>query len=184
MGLKPDHWIRRMALERRMIEPFDSVQVSSGVISYGVSSYGYDIRVAKEFKIFTNVFGAIVDPKAFDPKSMVDYQGDVCIIPPNSFALGRSIEYFRIPRNVLTVCLGKSTYARCGIIVNVTPFEPEWEGFVTLEISNTTPLPARIYANEGIAQVLFFEADEACEVSYADKKGKYQKQQSIVLPRL
>ena len=184
MGLKPDHWIRRMALERRMIEPFDSAQVSNGVISYGVSSYGYDIRVANEFKIFTNVFGAIVDPKAFDPRSMVDYQGDVCVIPPNSFALGRTIEYFRIPRNVLTVCLGKSTYARCGIIVNVTPFEPEWEGFVTLEISNTTPLPARIYANEGIAQVLFFEADEACEISYAEKKGKYQKQQSIVLPRL
>jgi dCTP deaminase len=184
MGLKPDHWIRKMALERRMIEPFSDRQVSSGAISYGLSSYGYDIRVADQFKIFTNVFSAIVDPKAFDPKSMVDFVGDVCVIPPNSFALARTVEYFRIPRQVLTVCLGKSTYARCGIIVNVTPFEPEWEGFVTLEISNTTPLPARIYANEGIAQVLFFEADDVCEVSYADKKGKYQKQQSIVLPKL
>ena len=184
MGLKPDHWIRKMAIEHRMIEPFNDRQVSQGVISYGVSSYGYDIRVANEFKIFTNVFGAIVDPKAFDPKSMVDYTGDVCVIPPNSFALARTVEYFRIPRTILTVCLGKSTYARCGIIVNVTPFEPEWEGYVTLEISNTTPLPARIYANEGIAQVLFFEADEVCEVSYADKKGKYQGQQSIVLPKL
>jgi dCTP deaminase len=184
MGLKPDHWIRRMALEHNMIEPFHDAQVSKGVISYGVSSYGYDIRVASEFKIFTNVFGAIVDPKAFDPKSMVDFSGDVCVIPPNSFALARTVEYFRIPRSVLTVCLGKSTYARCGIIVNVTPFEPEWEGYVTLEISNTTPLPARIYANEGIAQVLFFEADEVCDISYADKKGKYQGQQSIVLPKL
>jgi dCTP deaminase len=184
MGLKPDHWIRKMALERRMIEPFSDRQVSSGAISYGLSSYGYDIRVADQFKIFTNVFSAIVDPKAFDPKSMVDFVGDICVIPPNSFALARTVEYFRIPRQVLTVCLGKSTYARCGIIVNVTPFEPEWEGFVTLEISNTTPLPARIYANEGIAQVLFFEADDVCEVSYADKKGKYQKQQSIVLPKL
>jgi dCTP deaminase len=173
-----------MAKEHRMIEPFNDTQVSKGVISYGVSSYGYDIRVANEFKIFTNIFGAIVDPKAFDPKSMVDFTGDVCVIPPNSFALARTVEYFRIPRSVLTVCLGKSTYARCGIIVNVTPFEPEWEGFVTLEISNTTPLPARIYANEGIAQVLFFEADEVCETSYADKKGKYQGQQSIVLPKL
>jgi len=184
MGLKPDHWIRKMALEHKMIEPYHDAQVSNGVISYGVSSYGYDIRVADEFKIFTNVFGATVDPKRFDPKSMVDYAGEICVIPPNSFALARTVEYFRIPRQVLTVCLGKSTYARCGIIVNVTPFEPEWEGFVTLEISNTTPLPARIYANEGIAQVLFFEADEVCEISYADKKGKYQKQQSIVLPRL
>ncbi len=184
MGLKPDHWIRKMALERRMIEPFEAGQVRDGVISYGVSSYGYDIRVADEFKIFTNVYSAIVDPKHFDPRSMVDYQGEVCIIPPNSFALARTIEYFRIPRNVLTVCVGKSTYARCGIIVNVTPFEPEWEGFVTLEISNTTPLPAKIYANEGIAQVLFFEADEECETSYADKRGKYQAQQSIVLPKL
>jgi dCTP deaminase len=184
MGLKPDHWIRKMALEHHMIEPYADNQVRSGVISYGVSSYGYDIRVADEFKIFTNVYSAVVDPKNFDPRSMVDYRGDVCTIPPNSFALARTIEYFRIPRSVLTVCLGKSTYARCGIIVNVTPFEPEWEGFVTLEISNTTPLPARIYANEGIAQVLFFEADEICEVSYADKKGKYQKQQDIVLPKL
>jgi dCTP deaminase len=184
MGLKPDHWIRKMAREKRMIEPFEDGQVRNGVISYGVSSYGYDIRVANEFKIFTNVYSAVVDPKHFNPKSMVDYTGEVCVIPPNSFALARTIEYFRIPRNVLTVCLGKSTYARCGIIVNVTPFEPEWEGFVTLEISNTTPLPARIYANEGIAQVLFFEADEECEISYADKKGKYQSQQSIVLPKL
>ncbi|WP_322805552.1 dCTP deaminase [Thermanaerothrix sp.] len=184
MGLKPDHWIRKMALEYGMIEPFVDHQVRTGVISYGLSSYGYDIRVADEFKIFTNVFSAMVDPKDFDPKSMVDFKGDVCVIPPNSFALGRTVEYFRIPRNVLTVCLGKSTYARCGIIVNVTPFEPEWEGYVTLEISNTTPLPAKIYANEGIAQVLFFEADEVCEVSYADKKGKYQKQSGIYLPRL
>jgi dCTP deaminase len=184
MGLKPDHWIRRMAMDHRMIEPFSEGMARSGVISYGVSSYGYDIRVANEFKIFTNVFSAIVDPKQFDPKSMVDYAGNTCVIPPNSFALARTVEYFRIPRGVLTVCLGKSTYARCGIIVNVTPFEPEWEGYVTLEISNTTPLPARIYADEGIAQVLFFEADEECEVSYADKKGKYQKQQSIVLPKL
>jgi len=184
MGLKPDHWIRKMAQEKRMIEPFVDKQVREGVISYGVSSYGYDIRVADEFMIFTNVHSAIVDPKHFDPKSMFEFKGDVCIIPPNSFALARTVEYFRIPRNVLTVCLGKSTYARCGLIVNVTPFEPEWEGYVTLEISNTTPLPAKIYANEGLAQVLFFEADEECEVSYADKKGKYQKQQSIVLPKL
>ncbi|HLE15111.1 MAG TPA: dCTP deaminase [Anaerolineales bacterium] len=184
MGLKPDHWIRKMAREHGMIEPYADNQVRDGVISFGVSSYGYDIRVADEFKIFTNVFSAVVDPKHFDPKSMVDYQGEVCVIPPNSFALARTVEYFRIPRSVLTICLGKSTYARCGIIVNVTPFEPEWEGYVTLEISNTTPLPARIYANEGIAQVLFFEADELCEVSYADKKGKYQKQQAIVLPKL
>ncbi len=184
MGLKPDHWIRKMANEQRMIEPFIDKQVRQGVISYGVSSYGYDVRVADEFMIFTNVHSAIVDPKNFDPKSMFEFKGDVCIIPPNSFALARTIEYFRIPRNVLTVCLGKSTYARCGLIVNVTPFEPEWEGYVTLEISNTTPLPAKIYANEGLAQVLFFEADEECDVSYADKKGKYQKQQSIVLPKL
>ena len=184
MGLKPDHWIRKMAREQNMIEPFADSQVRNGVISYGVSSYGYDIRVADEFKIFTNVYSAVVDPKNFDPKSMVDFKGDICVIPPNSFALARTIEYMRIPRGVLTICLGKSTYARCGIIVNVTPFEPEWEGFVTLEISNTTPLPARIYANEGIAQVLFFEADEQCETSYADKKGKYQKQQTIVLPKL
>lgn len=184
MGLKPDHWIEQQARDHRMIEPFEANQVRKGVISYGVSSYGYDIRVADEFKIFTNVYSAIVDPKNFDNKSMIDFKGEVCIIPPNSFALARTVEYFRIPRKVLTVCLGKSTYARCGIIVNVTPFEPEWEGFVTLEISNTTPLPAKIYANEGIAQVLFFEADEECRVSYADKKGKYQKQQSIELPKL
>jgi dCTP deaminase len=184
MGLKPDNWIKKMALEQRMIEPFVDAQVRDGVISYGVSSYGYDIRVADEYKIFTNVFSAVVDPKNFDPKSMVDYQGEVCIVPPNSFVLARTVEYFRIPRQVLTVCLGKSSYARCGLIVNVTPFEPEWEGYVTLEISNTTPLPARIYSNEGIAQVLFFEGDGPCDISYADKKGKYQKQQSIVLPRL
>ena len=184
MGLKPDHWIRKMANERKMIEPFTDSQVRNGVISYGVSSYGYDVRVAGEFKIFTNVFGAIVDPKNFDPKSMVDFVGEVCVIPPNSFALARTVEYFHIPRGVLTICVGKSTYARCGIIVNVTPFEPEWEGYVTLEISNTTPLPAKIYSNEGIAQVLFFEGDEECETSYADKKGKYQKQQSIALPKL
>lgn len=184
MGLKPDHWIRKMAQEARMIEPFADSQVRDGVISFGVSSYGYDIRVADEYKIFTNVFSATVDPKHFDPRSMVDFRGEVCVIPPNSFALARTIEYFRIPRSVLTVCLGKSTYARCGIIVNVTPFEPEWEGYVTLEISNTTPLPAKIYSNEGIAQVLFFEADEECDISYADKKGKYQKQQDIMLPKL
>ena len=184
MGLKPDNWIRKMAKEQRMIEPFEPGQVRNGQISYGVSSYGYDIRVADEYMIFTNVYSAIVDPKNFDPRSMVEYKGDVCVIPPNSFALARTVEYFRIPKNVLTVCLGKSTYARCGIIVNVTPFEPEWEGFVTLEISNTTPLPAKIYSNEGIAQVLFFEGDAPCETTYADKKGKYQKQQSIVLPKL
>ncbi len=184
MGLKPDHWITKMAKEQRMIEPFAENQVRDGVISYGVSSYGYDIRVADEFKIFTNVYSAVVDPKHFDNASMVDFKGEVCIIPPNSFALARTVEYFRIPRKVLTVCVGKSTYARCGIIVNVTPFEPEWEGYVTLEISNTTPLPARIYAHEGIAQVLFFEADEECLVSYADKKGKYQKQRRIELPKL
>ena len=184
MGLKPDHWIRKMAIEQKMIEPFEPGQVRDGKISYGVSSYGYDIRVADEYMIFTNVYSAIVDPKHFDPRSMVEYKGDVCVIPPNSFALARTVEYFRIPKNVLTVCLGKSTYARCGIIVNVTPFEPEWEGFVTLEISNTTPLPAKIYSNEGIAQVLFFEGDEPCETTYADKKGKYQKQKSIVLPKL
>jgi dCTP deaminase len=184
MGIKPDHWIRKMAQEHGMIEPFVDAQVRQGVISYGLSSYGYDIRVANKFKIFTNIFSAVVDPKNFDPKSMVDFEGDICIIPPNSFVLAQTVEYFRIPRTVLTVCLGKSTYARCGLIVNVTPFEPEWEGFVTLEISNTTPLPARIYANEGIAQVLFFEADEVCEISYADKKGKYQNQQTIVLPKV
>jgi dCTP deaminase len=184
MGLQPDRWIRQMAQQKGMIEPFADRQVRDGVISYGISSYGYDIRVANEFKIFTNVYNTIVDPKHFDPRSMVDYKGEICIIPPNSFALGRTVEYFRIPRDVLTICLGKSTYARCGIIVNVTPFEPEWEGYVTLEISNTTPLPAKIYANEGIAQVLFFVADAPCEISYADKKGKYQAQKNIVLPKL
>jgi dCTP deaminase len=184
MGLKNDNWIRRMAQEQGMIEPFVDNQVRAGVISYGVSSYGYDVRVTDEFKIFTNVNSTIVDPKNFDTRSMIDFKGDVCIIPPNSFVLARTLEYFRIPRGVLTICLGKSTYARCGLIVNTTPFEPEWEGFVTLEISNTTPLPAKIYANEGIAQVLFFEADEVCATSYADRKGKYQKQQSIVLPKM
>ena len=184
MGLKPDHWIRKMSLEQGMIEPYVESQVRDGVISYGVSSYGYDMRVADEYKIFTNVHSAIVDPKNFTSDSFVDFKGDVCVIPPNSFVLARSMEYFRIPRGVLTVCLGKSTYARCGLIVNVTPFEPEWEGYVTLEISNTTPLPAKVYSNEGISQVLFFEADEECEVSYADKKGKYQKQTELTLPKL
>jgi len=184
MGLKPDHWIRKMAQEHGMIEPFVESQKRDGVISYGVSSYGYDLRVADEFKIFTNVNSAIVDPKNFTPESFVDFKGDVCVIPPNSFALARSVEYFRIPRSVLTICVGKSTYARCGLIVNVTPFEPEWEGYVTLEISNTTPLPAKVYANEGLAQVLFFEADEPCEISYADKKGKYQGQTGVTPPRL
>ena len=175
-----------MAREHGMIEPFADAQVRAGVISYGVSSYGYDMRVAPEFKIFTNVLSAVVDPKHFDPKSFVPFEGPVCIVPPNSFALARSVEYFRIPRNVLTICVGKSTYARCGIITNVTPFEPEWEGHVTLEISNTTPLPAKIYADEGIAQVLFFTADEGdeCETSYKDKKGKYQSQRGITLPKL
>jgi dCTP deaminase len=184
MSIKPDHWIRRMAREQGMIEPFEDAQVRRGTISYGVSSYGYDMRVADEFKIFTNVNNAVVDPKAFDDRSFVSYQGDVCIVPPNSFALARSVEYFRIPRNVLTLCVGKSTYARCGIITNVTPFEPEWEGFVTLEISNTTPLPAKIYAHEGIAQVIFFESEETCDVSYADRKGKYQGQVGVTPPRL
>ena len=184
MSVKSDKWIRRMSIEKGMIEPFSDKQVRDGVISYGVSSYGYDVRIADEFKIFTNINSTIVDPKKFDPRSFVDFKGDVCIIPPNSFALARTVEYFRIPRNVITVCVGKSTYARCGIIVNVTPFEPEWEGIVTLEVSNTTPLPARIYANEGIAQVLFFEGDEMCETSYADRKGKYQAQQGLTLPKL
>ena len=184
MSIRPDHWIRRMCREHKMIEPYEEKQVRQGVISYGVSSYGYDIRVADEFKIFTNVNSTVVDPKNVDPASMVDFKGPVCIVPPNSFALARTVEYFRIPRNVLTITMGKSTYARCGIITNVTPFEPEWEGHVTLEISNTTPLPAKIYANEGIAQVVFFEADEGCEVSYKDKAGKYQKQLGITLPRM
>lgn len=186
MSIKSDRWIRQMATERGMIEPFVDGQVREGAISYGVSSYGYDMRVADEFRIFTNVLSAVVDPKNFDDKSFVEFKGDVCIVPPNSFALARSVEYFRIPREVLTICVGKSTYARCGIITNVTPFEPEWEGHVTLEISNTTPLPARIYANEGICQVLFFEADDddICQTSYADKKGKYQAQRGVTLPRL
>jgi dCTP deaminase len=181
---KSDRWIRKMALEHEMITPFSEKQVREGVISYGLSSYGYDLRVADEFKIFTNVNNALIDPKRFDDKSFVNVTTDICIVPPNSFALARSVEYFKIPRDVLTICVGKSTYARCGIIVNVTPFEPEWEGFVTLEISNTTPLPARIYANEGLCQILFFQSDEVCETSYADRKGKYQAQKGIVLPKL
>ncbi|MDZ7373176.1 MAG: dCTP deaminase [candidate division KSB1 bacterium] len=184
MSIKSDRWIRRMALEFGMIEPFVEEQISEGVISYGLSSYGYDVRIADEFKIFTNINTTIVDPKNFDTRSLVDFKGEVCIIPPNSFALGRTVEYFRIPRNVMTICVGKSTYARCGIITNVTPLEPGWEGHVTLEISNTTPLPAKIYAFEGIAQILFFESDEPCQRSYADKKGKYQRQQGVTLPRI
>jgi dCTP deaminase len=186
MSIKSDKWMRRMA-EKGMIEPFESGQVrhSNGerIISYGTSSYGYDVRCSNEFKIFTNVHSAVVDPKNFDDKSFVNITSDVCIIPPNSFALARTVEYFRIPRNILTVCLGKSTYARCGIIVNVTPLEPEWEGHVTLEFSNTTPLPAKIYANEGVAQMLFFESDEVCETSYADRGGKYQGQTGVTLPK-
>lgn len=184
MSIKSDTWIRRMATEHGMIEPFADRQVREGKISFGVSSYGYDLRVSDEFKIFTNINSTVVDPKNFDERSFVEVKGDVCIIPPNSFALAKSVEYFRIPRNILTVCVGKSTYARCGIIVNVTPFEPEWEGFVTLEISNTTPLPAKVYANEGLCQILFFESDEVCEISYKDKQGKYQSQTGIVLPRI
>jgi len=188
MPVKSDRWIRKMAKEHGLIEPFVDRQIrrieGRGVISYGLSSYGYDVRCADEFKIFTNVHSAIVDPKNFDEKSFVDFKGDVCVIPPNSFALARTIEYFRIPRNVITICLGKSTYARCGIIVNVTPLEPEWEGHVTLEFSNTTPLPAKIYAGEGVAQVVFLEADEECEVSYKDRGGKYQGQRGVVVPRL
>ena len=179
-----DRWIRRMAHEQGMINPFSEKQVREGVISYGLSSYGYDLRVADEFKIFTNVNSTTVDPKKFDERSFVNITSDVCIVPPNSFALARSVEYFKIPRSILTICVGKSTYARCGIIVNVTPFEPEWEGFVTLEISNTTPLPAKIYANEGLCQIIFFQSDEICETSYADRKGKYQAQKGIVLPKL
>lgn len=179
-----DRQIRELAISHRMIEPFEEAQVRSGVVSYGLSSYGYDIRVANEFLVFTNVYTSIVDPKKFDHRSLVRIEGDFCVIPPNSFALARTVEYFRIPRHILTICVGKSTYARCGIIVNVTPFEPEWEGYATLEISNTTPLPAKIYANEGIAQVIFFKADQVCQVSYADKKGKYQKQEGIVPPRM
>ena len=183
MSIKSDRWITRMAREQNMIEPFVDDQIRQGVISYGVSSYGYDVRVGDEFKVFTNVYNTVVDPKNFDSKSFVDIKADVCIIPPNSFALASTVEYFRIPRDILTVCLGKSTYARCGIIVNVTPFEPEWEGHVTIEISNTTPLPAKIYANEGIAQVLFFQSDEPCAKSYKDKKGKYQAQRGVTLPK-
>src|SRR5476649_1617296 len=187
MGIKSDQWIKRMAQTAHMIEPFSPTQVRQteagrSVISYGLSRYGYDLRVSNEFKVFTNVFNTVVDPKAFDEKSFVDIETDVCIVPPNSFALARSVEYFRIPRDVITVCLGKSTYARCGIIVNVTPLEPEWEGHVTLEISNTTPLPAKIYANERLAQVLFYQAAEVCETSYADRSGKYQGQRNITLP--
>ena len=184
MSIKSDRWIRAQALERGMIAPFSEKQIKEGVISYGVSSYGYDLRVADEFKIFTNVNSAVIDPKNFDERSFVTVRAESVIIPPNSFALARSVEHFRIPRDVLTICVGKSTYARCGIIVNVTPFEPEWEGFVTLEISNTTPLPAKVYANEGLCQILFFQSDETCEVSYADRRGKYQGQQGIVLPKL
>ena len=182
--IKSDKWIRKMCLEHKMIDPFEPNMVSDGKISYGVSSYGYDIRVADEYKIFTNVYTTVVDPKDFDSKSFVDYKGPHCIVPPNSFALARSVEYFRIPRDVLALCLGKSTFARCGIIVNVTPLEPEWEGHLTIEISNTTPLPAKIYSNEGIAQLLFLGGDEVCTISYADRKGKYQKQTGVVLPRI
>ncbi len=188
MSIKSDRWIRRMAETQRMIEPFEPGQVKQvdgrPVVSFGTSSYGYDIRCSSEFKIFTNINSTIVDPKSFDEKSFVDFQGDVCIIPPNSFALARTVEYFRIPRDVLVLCLGKSTYARCGIIVNVTPLEPEWEGHVTLEFSNTTPLPAKIYANEGVAQVIFFESDEPCETSYRDRGGKYQGQRGVTPPRV
>ena len=187
MSIKSDKWIRQMSESHGMIEPFEARQIKEidgkKVISYGTSSYGYDIRCAREFKIFTNINSTIVDPKNFDPRNFVEVEDDFCIIPPNSFALARTVEYFRIPRNILTVCLGKSTYARCGIIVNVTPFEPEWEGFVTLEFSNTTPLPAKIYAGEGVAQVLFFEGDEACETSYKDRNGKYMGQTGVTLPK-
>ena len=187
MSIKSDRWIRRMVDEHQMIDPFEPEQVRSNggerIVSFGTSSYGYDVRCAAEFKVFTNIDSAIVDPKNFDSNSFVDKQADICVIPPNSFALARTVEYFRIPRNVLTICLGKSTYARCGIIVNVTPLEPEWEGHVTLEFSNTTPLPAKIYANEGVAQMLFFESDEECDVSYKDRDGKYQCQKGVTLPK-
>lgn len=184
MGLKSDKWIEEMSLKHEMISPFEATSLRKGVISYGVSSYGYDIRVADEYKIFTNVNSTIVDPKNFDSCNVVEHKGEICIVPPNSFALARTIEYFKIPRDVLAICLGKSTYARCGIIVNVTPFEPEFEGHITIEISNTTPLPAKIYSNEGIAQVLFISGDEECAVSYKDKNGKYQKQRGITLPKV
>jgi len=183
MAIKADKWIRKMALEKKMIEPFEEKQVRQGVISYGLSSYGYDIRVADEFKLFTDIYSTLVDPKNFDPKSFVDMKQDSIIIPPNSFALARTIEYLRIPRSVLTICCGKSTYARCGILVNITPLEPEWEGHVTLEFSNTTPLPAKIYANEGVAQMLFFESDEVCSTSYRDRGGKYMGQRGVTLPK-
>jgi dCTP deaminase len=187
MSIKADKWIRRMSEQHGMIEPFEPGQVRTNgggrIVSYGVSSYGYDVRCADEFKIFTNINSTIVDPKAFDSKSFVDFKGECCVIPPNSFALARTVEYFRIPRDVLVICLGKSTYARCGIIVNVTPLEPEWEGHVTLEFSNTTPLPAKIYANEGVAQMLFLESDEVCETSYRDRGGKYQGQRGVTLPK-
>ena len=183
MAIMPDSWIREMAAKEGMIEPFVEAQRREGVISFGVSSYGYDARVASEFKIFTNVDNALVDPKDFSDQSFVERDATVCIIPPNSFVLARTVEYFRIPRDVLVICLGKSTYARCGIIVNVTPLEPEWEGHVTLEFSNTTPLPAKIYANEGVAQMLFLESDEECETSYADRGGKYQGQTGVTLPK-
>jgi dCTP deaminase len=184
MSIKSDKWIKRMSNQENMIKPFVERNVKEDVVSYGLSSYGYDIRVSDEYKIFTNINNSIIDPKKFDDKSFINFKGDVCVVPANSFALARSIEYFKIPRNVLTICLGKSTYARCGIIVNVTPFEPEWEGYVTLEISNTTPLPAKIYSNEGLCQVIFFESDEVCEVSYKDKSGKYQSQTGITLPKI
>jgi dCTP deaminase len=188
MGVKSDKWIREMVEQRKMIEPFSQEQVRQAdqgqpIISFGLSSYGYDLRVADEFKVFTNVFNTVVDPKDFDEKSFVNLKTDVCIVPPNSFALARSMEYFRIPRDVITICLGKSTYARCGIIVNVTPLEPEWEGHLTLEISNTTPLPAKIYANEGLAQLIFFGGNEVCEVSYADRLGKYMFQRGVTIPK-
>ncbi len=184
MSIKADRWIQKMATDEAMITPFVESQVREGVVSYGLSSYGYDVRIADEYKIFTNLNSTIVDPKEFDEKSFVDFKGQTCTIPPNSFALGRTVEYFRIPRQVMTICVGKSTYARCGIITNVTPLEPGWEGHVTLEISNTTPLPARIYSGEGIAQILFFESDEACMASYQDKHGKYQGQVGVTLPKL
>ena len=184
MSIKSDKWIKKMSNQEGMIKPFVESNIREDVVSYGLSSYGYDIRVSDEYKIFTNINNSIIDPKNFDDKSFINFKGDVCVVPANSFALARSIEYFKIPRNVLTICLGKSTYARCGIIVNVTPFEPEWEGYVTLEISNTTPLPAKIYSNEGLCQVLFFESDEVCNISYKDKSGKYLKQTGITLPKI
>ena len=188
MTIKSDKWIRKMAEEKDMISPFEPKMVrdveGQKIVSYGTSSYGYDIRCAQEFRVFTNINSTIVDPKSFDPSSFVEFNGDYCIIPPNSFALARTVEFFKIPRNVLTICVGKSTYARCGIIVNFTPFEPEWEGYVTLEFSNTTPLPAKIYAGEGCAQVLFFESDEVCEISYKDRGGKYQGQSGVTLPKI